>query len=210
MTSLFYDDREDAESIISQLSKHGDLNLIKKRLILGDYQINEWLIERKTLADLVLSLCDGRLFSQIARLAASDRCIALLIEGKSQDIEQYKIHREAIIGALCSISIHFHIPVLRSQSQTETAKLLYYCAKQLHQNNNQLKRGGRKPKRNKTRQLFILQGLPQVGPTLAKRLLTHFLTLEAVLTATEHELIQVEGLGKKKAQKIRHILTTPY
>lgn len=134
MTSLFYDDREHAESIISQLSKHEDLNFIKKWLILGDNQINQWLIERKTLSDLVLSLCDGRLFSQIACLAASDHRVALLIEGKSQDIGHYKIHREAIIGALCAISLHFHIPVLRSQSQTETAKLLFhYCDKQLRQ-----------------------------------------------------------------------------
>ncbi|MCL1123566.1 ERCC4 domain-containing protein [Shewanella surugensis] len=208
--SLFYDDREHAESIIVQLSKHDDLSLIKKRLTLGDYQINEWLIERKTLPDLVLSLCDGRLFSQIARLAESDFNVALLIEGKSQDIIEYKIHREALIGALCAISIHFHIPVIRSQSQTETAKLLYYCAKQLNHHTSDLKLTGRKPKRQKNRQLFILQSLPQVGPKLAKRLLCHFLTVEAVMTASENELIQVEGIGKKKAKKIRKILTASY
>lgn len=208
--SLFYDDREHADSIIAKLSCHTDLQLIKKRLPLGDYQLKQWLIERKTLPDLVLSLCDGRLFSQIARLAESDFNVVLLIEGKSQDIEYYNIHREALIGALCAISLQFHIPVLRSQSQTETAKLLYFCAKQLNQNENQIKRGGRKPKRAKNRQLFILQGLPQIGPKLAKRLLCHFLTIEAVMTASEHELIQVEGMGKNKAKKIRKILTASY
>ncbi|WP_299010359.1 ERCC4 domain-containing protein [uncultured Shewanella sp.] len=205
--TICYDDREYADTIIAQLSCHGDLQLIKKRLPLGDYQLNQWLIERKTLADPVLSLCDGRLFSQIARLAESDFKVALLIEGKTQDISEYKIHREAIIGALCAISIHFHIPVLRSQSQTETAKLLYYCAQQLNHDTSDLKLTGRKPKRQKSRQLFILQSLPQVGPKLAKRLLCHFLTVEAVMTASENELTQVEGVGKKKAQKIRAILT---
>ena len=208
--SFFYDDREHADSIIAKLSSHTDLQLIKKRLPLGDYQLNQWLIERKTLPDLVLSLCDGRLFSQIARLAESDFNVALLIEGKSQDIEHYNIHREALIGALCAISLQFHIPVLRSQSQTETAKLLYFCAKQLNHHTSDLKLTGRKPKRQKNRQLFILQGLPQVGPTLAKRLLTHFSTVEAVFNASEHELIQIEGVGKKKAEKIRKILTASY
>jgi ERCC4-type nuclease len=66
---------------------------------------------------------------------------------------------------------------------------------------------GRKPKRQKNRQLFILQSLPQVGPKLAKRLLTHFDSIEAVFTASEKELIKVEGIGQEKALKIREILT---
>ena len=66
---LFYDDREHAEKIIYELSLHENISLIKKRLKLGDYQLNGWLIVRKTLPDLVQSLCDGRLFSQVARSA---------------------------------------------------------------------------------------------------------------------------------------------
>lgn len=204
---IFYDDREHAENVIHQLSQHGDLSLIKKRLIRGDYQLNGWLIERKTLPDLVQSLCDGRLFSQVARLAASSNNTALLIEGRTQDIANYQIHREAIIGALCSISINFHIPVLRSLSQTETAKILYFCATQLNQREYELTLIGRKPKRKKNRQLFILQSLPEVGPKLANRLLYHFNNIEAVFTAPVKELIQVEGIGQEKARKIREAIT---
>lgn len=98
----------------------------KKRLKLGDYQLKDWIIERKTLPDLVQSLCDGRLFSQVARLAQSPNHTALLIEGCTQDIAYHQIRREALIGAMCSITINFHIPILRSLSQTETAKILYF------------------------------------------------------------------------------------
>lgn len=204
---LFYDDREHAETILYELSLHEDLSLIKKRLKLGDYQLNDWLIERKTLPDLVQSLCDGRLFSQIARLAASPSHTALLIEGCTQDIAGYQIRREALIGALCSISINFHIPILRSLSQTETAKILYFCATQLNRSENELTLTGRKPKRKKNQQLFILQSLPEVGPKLASRLLYHFKNIEAVFTAPEEALIRVEGIGKEKARKIREALT---
>jgi len=35
-------------------------------------------------------------------------------------------------------------------------------------------RGGYRPKRLKSKKLYILQGLPQVGPIIAKRLIKHF------------------------------------
>lgn len=204
---LFYDDREHAETIIYELSLHEDLSLIKKRLKLGDYQLNDWLIERKTLPDLVQSLCDGRLFAQVARLATSASYTALLIEGCTQDISGYQIRREALIGALCSISINFHIPILRSLSQTETAKILYFCATQLNRRENELTLTGRKPKRKKNQQLFILQSLPEVGPKLASRLLYHFNNVESIFTASEEALMQIDGIGQSKASKIREVLT---
>ncbi|SUI80963.1 Hef nuclease [Shewanella putrefaciens] len=93
-----------AETILYELSLHEDLSLIKKRLKLGDYQLNDWLIERKTLPDLVQSLCDGRLFSQITRLAASPSHTALLLEGCTQDIAGYQIRR----GTYRRAVLHFN------------------------------------------------------------------------------------------------------
>jgi DNA excision repair protein ERCC-4 len=146
---LYYDDRGHADTLIHELSRYQDVSLVKKRLTLGDYQCHDWLIERKTLADLVHSLCDGRLFSQVARLAASSHHTALLIEGCAQDIANYQIHREALMGAICAITLNFHIPILRSLSQRETAKVLYFCITQLYRNDTDLQLTGRKPKRKK-------------------------------------------------------------
>ncbi|MEI6859613.1 MAG: ERCC4 domain-containing protein [Shewanella sp.] len=204
---IVYDDREHADILLEQLSLHADLNLVRKRLILGDYQINNWLIERKTLPDLVLSLCNGRLFSQVAKLSGCSSNVALLIEGATRDIASYDITREALIGALCSISLNFNMPILRSLSQTESAKILYFCATQLHSRETGVVLNGRKPKRNKNRQLFILQSLPEIGPKLAKRLINYFDNIEAVFTAPINELIKVEGVGLEKARRIREILT---
>ncbi|MEC4726815.1 hypothetical protein HWQ46_14770 [Shewanella sp. D64] len=99
------------------------------------------------------------------------------------------------------------MPILRSLSQAESAKILYFCATQLNSKETGVISNGRKPKRQKNRQLFILQSLPQIGPKLAKRLLTHFDSLESIFTAPEEELIKVEGIGREKAQQIREILT---
>ena len=119
-----------------------------------------------------------------------------------------QIRREALIGALCSISINYHIPRLRSLSQAETAKILYFCANQLNRREHELTLTGRKPKRTKNQQLFILQSLPEVGLKLANKLLCHFASVEAVVTASEEALMQVDGIGKEKARKIREVLTS--
>ena len=67
-------------------------------------------------------------------------------------------------------------------------------------------RGGYRPKRLKSKQLFILQGLPGVGPMLAKRLKAHFGTVSRVMSATVKELTKVEGIGENSANKIREVL----
>ena len=41
---------------------------------------------------------------------------------------------------------------------------------------------------------------------MAKRMLEHFGSVEKVFTANEEELIRLEGIGKKKAMKIREII----
>ena len=69
-------------------------------------------------------------------------------------------------------------------------------------------RGGYRPKRLKSRQLYILQGLPQVGPMRAKRLLKHFKSVSKVMNASVSELLEVDGIGKTSAQKIREVLDT--
>ena len=67
-------------------------------------------------------------------------------------------------------------------------------------------RGGYRPKRLKSKQLYILQGLPGVGPMLAKRLMAHFGAVSKVMNAAKNELIEVEGIGDKLAANLRNVL----
>ncbi len=70
-----------------------------------------------------------------------------------------------------------------------------------------LKRYDRKPKRFASRKLYMLQGLPGVGPALAHHLLIEFGSVERVVTANENALMQVRGLGPKKAARIRKLVS---
>ena len=66
--------------------------------------------------------------------------------------------------------------------------------------------GGYRPKKLKTSQLYLLQGLPEVGPKLAKRLLNHFHAVGRIMSTTVDELMEVRGVGRSKAGKIREVL----
>ncbi len=67
-------------------------------------------------------------------------------------------------------------------------------------------RSGHRPKRQLSKQLYVLQGLPNVGPTLSKKLLGHFKSVRNVMTANEKKLLQVAGIGPKKVKAIQKVL----
>jgi Fanconi anemia group M protein len=58
--------------------------------------------------------------------------------------------------------------------------------------------------------LFIIQGLPNIGPRLADRLLKKFRTVRKVFTSNMYDLKDVEGIGERKAREIIRIITEPY
>jgi DNA excision repair protein ERCC-4 len=89
----------------------------------------------------------------------------------------------------------------------ETAHLLIYAAQQLNrQDNDQVLRHGRRPKRRRRLQLYMLEGLPGIGLEKADRLLNHFGSVQAIMNASREELQQVDGIGEKVAHSIRWIL----
>ena len=64
-------------------------------------------------------------------------------------------------------------------------------------------RPGYRPKEWRKRALYILQGLPGVGPSRAAALLDGFGSVRAVCAADEGPLADVCGVGPASARKIR-------
>jgi ERCC4-type nuclease len=117
------------------------------------------------------------------------------------------VHPHALEGALVSLAAMWRLPVLHSSDPDHSLRILQFLADQA--NNPQqtiLRRFDRKPKRLSSRRLFVLQGLPGIGPALAHRLLCQFGSVERVITANAAALIEVRGLGPKKAARIRELV----
>jgi Fanconi anemia group M protein len=200
------DYREKSSGLIDLL-KSQDVEIKTKKLSYGDYVINDSItIERKTARDFLISIIDGRLFNQLSNLKRYCINPILLIEGNPLKTD-INMDDMAIRGALISAQAIWYIPVIFSRTKEETKDIMVMIGKQEEACMDVVPlRGGYRPKRLKSKQLFILQGLPKVGPTMAKKLLKHFKSVSNVINATVEDLMKIEGVGKVSAEKIREVL----
>ncbi|MFB6174570.1 MAG: DEAD/DEAH box helicase [Candidatus Nanohalobium sp.] len=205
---VYADDREN--KVAKELSRM-DTVVKKKRLEVADFLVSErTAIERKEAKDFVDSIIDNRMFEQIQSLHQFENPV-LIIEGK--DLYSHRdIHPNAIRGALASIAIDHSISILWSNEIKGTAELLQSLAKREQEENKEevAVRGGKSPKTEKELQEFVVAGLPDVNTKIARRLLKQFETIQNVLTASEEDLKEVEGIGGKKAESIRELVEKKY
>ena len=202
------DYRERPSGILEVLRNRNEVVVEEKKLSIGDYLINGHItVERKTTKDFVISIIDGRLFSQASRLKKFAEKPIMVIEGRDLYHTGYAMDPRAIKGAITSLSTVWYIPVILSKDVNGTADFLVMTGIQdVEYQSQHVKRAGRKPKRAKRLKLHILQGLPQIGPKIANRMLEHFGSIEKAITADESELAIVEGIGRKKAAMIRKVV----
>lgn len=165
----------------------------------GDYRVDRALvIERKSAWDFTQSLFDGRLFKQVSRLARSAPRPLLLVEGVLP-----RLTEPTVRGTLLTVSAVFGVPVLFSKDPGDSAHWILGAARQFEsRKEDALARPGWRPRGKRARQLFVLQGLPGVGPRRAAALLERFGTVRSVVSADVEALRTVDGIGAKTASKI--------
>lgn len=203
------DDREARSGVAAALASLGGVSVRFRRLAAGDYCVaGRCVIERKTVADFAASVMDGRLFRQAARLNRGEHAAAVILEGRWSDLVGWSIRREALQGAMVSLSVVFALPVLRSLDAGETARLLLYAGQQLSRvtEGTAAVRHGFRPRGERRRRLFILEGLPGIGPRRAAQLLDRFGTVACVMQASEEDLLALPGMGPATVRRLRQIL----
>ena len=108
---------------------------------------------------------------------------------------------------MVSLAVMWRLPVLHARDPEDSLRVLRFVAHQLRNSDpGILQRYDRKPKRLGSRKLYLLQGLPGIGPALANRLLFQFGSIERVVAADENTLKEVRGVGRKKAARIRELV----
>ena len=203
------DDRERESGILELLGEQAGVELVVRRLETGDYLVgSNVVVERKTLGDFAASIVDARLFKQATRMANSSLRPMYIIEGGVSDLRKVGLTREALQGALISLSLIFNIPVLRSMDTEETARLLIYAASQLKRvGENFWPEARSKAKSSRAKKLRLLQALPGIGPEKARALLAEFASIENCMSASVDELTRIPGIGGKTALAIRDVVS---
>ena len=130
----------------------------------------------------------------------------MIIEGNPYNTKS-RISREAVKGALLSISLAWQIPTVFTSDIKDSVDMLIAAGNQLIKEKSFLFRKGRKPKAIMKKRLYLLQGLPMVGATIANSLLVRFGSIKKVMSASIDELMDVDGIGKGKAIQIKEFIT---
>ena len=157
-------------------------------------------VERKTVADLAVSLADGRLFRQAYDLAGRAERPLFLVEGAIDPLvmEQTGLSPNSYRGLMLSLMVGFGIPVLRTRSVEETAVWLARLA------DHESRRGRRSSLRRaatsrRDPEKGMLASLPGIGASRAEALLAEFGSVRGVLEADAARLRRVEGIGRALA-----------
>lgn len=194
-------------STSSQPEKHG-----ADFLILGKtYRIG---VQRKQFpGDLLSSIADGRLYSQLPYLAELEQAM-VLVEGYGKwtedgeligPIDYQRFTRTQMYGLFNSIMFEFGVPVYQVKNIDATEDYLIaleaWASKTKH---SSLKTrpgpsGDSWGTSDRHFAMHMLQGLPGVGPELAGRMIDHFGTLPLSWDVSYDELLKVPGVGPKKA-----------
>ena len=210
---IFVDSREQASNVTKELFEK-DCKIIMKQLTIGDYVLSKDVcVERKSVEDFLSSMLDGRLFSQLVDLRENYDKPLMIIEGNIQDLYTLRnIHKNSITGALTSIALDYNVPILNTKNIKETADYLYVIAKreQIGKEKAIALRVGRKGLTINEQQRFVVEGLPLVGPNLARNLLQEFGSIKKIVNADEKKLTKIENLGKVKARKIQKLMNAKF
>ena len=166
------------------------------------------MIERKEANDFVTSIMNGHLFSQAESLASHVDRPFIVLEGNLDEIYS-AIDPESVAGAISTLLLFYGIAVAPSASTDTTVRLIGRMVRHATDGlGYEIPLRTNKPKTDGSTALFLVEGLPGVGPEMARKLLGHFGTPAKVFSATADELRQIKGVGPKSISSIRHALCT--
>ena len=204
VVDIVADSREGPSETFAVLRSRPDVALTVATLQYGDYSIAGQLsFERKTAEDLGRSIIDGRLFRQMSALRRHAERPVLLVEGLQPLSAPSGVPWHAVRGALVSVAVVFGVPILAAEGPGESAEIMVTAARQLARTSGLAHvRPGYRPRGWRHRALFILQGLPGVGPARAGALLDTFASVAAVMAADADRLAVVDGVGSVVAAGI--------
>lgn len=213
MLRVYVDSRE-VNSGIPEILKSLGVFVFIQQLDVGDYVVSDdTAIERKSVEDLVSSVFDKRFFDQLKRLAESYSNPILLLEGDIYKIRKITEKWKAINSALITLTLNYNIKIIYSENKQDSAEIIKKIA-MIYQNENHVRRPiylHEKPKFESLEevQLYIVEAFPNIGPTLALKLLQKFGTIQNLCNASVLELEKVIG-SRKKAEELYRIIHSKF
>jgi len=208
------DQRELDSAIARDLSTREGLETRLETLAVGDYVLSDRVaVERKSIADFLDTLLgsDRSLFEQVRDLTRAYARPVVIVEGEDLYGER-NVDPGAIRGALASLAVDYGVSVLRTRDQDDTADMLATIARREQERRDRTVsvHGEKSAKTLAEQQEYVVSSIADVGPVTARSLLSHFGSVEAVMTAAGEDLREVDGVGEVTADRIREVVGGDY
>lgn len=211
---VIVDDREPT-SVIETLRRHPEVaEVAVERLSAGDIVIEPVAIERKTPRDY-LSAVTARsgpdLEDQVERMTDRYAHGFVLLEGNLDDFDRMQtgVSPEAIRGSMASITARYGTPVIPCSDRRRLVDFAVRLGrKHLEDPSPRPLSPGSVPSRREPTVKRMYACIEGIGPTLADALYEAYPTITDLAAASHGDLVQVEGIGEKRARTIRDVLGT--
>jgi ERCC4-type nuclease len=198
-------DTREKGRIISRLEGLAGVTLEYVEMDLGDYLLpGDFVIERKSATDLILSVVDRSLWDKVAKLKSQYERVAYIIEG---DLYTARFHQQAldIHRALAAMVVGYGVSVLPSPDADNSGMLIYLLGLAAMQGTAATERPG-KPAIRRDAQRYLLEALPGVDADRSEALLRRFGTARDALAADVESLAAVDGMDPDRAARIVEVL----
>ncbi len=183
-----------------------DISPFPERYALGEGRV----VERITTAQFIRGIIWKTLFQTAIDMRGTVAAPVFAIEGEFS-YEYSAIHPNAVRGALSALMMEYGASVLRTVDVADSAALIVMMAQHAQFGVPGISLAAkRKPQSPADEQRRIVEMLPGVGFTLARRLLQHFGSVERIMQASCEELAEVKGLSAKGTPKILDVLCREY
>jgi len=181
---IIIDFRENNSLVPSELITLG-IKIETRELKIGDYQIKNIIVERKTILDLISSLIDKRIFKQLEEIKKYPNYL-LIIEGNFENLENNRIK-----GFLISCALKYKVPIIFSKNERDTANYLRLLLNKKEKVFS-LKEYRRASTPNQELE-YVLESFPKIGPVTSKKLLNKFKSLKNIFNSSEKGLEEILG-----------------
>ncbi len=117
----------------------------------------------------------------------------------------------AIQGILNTIAL-MRIPTLYTLNEAETAQVISMIAEKVQEGRNiSINLHGKRSRLSQSEEKeYVLSSILGVGYTAAINLLKHFGSVEKIMAAPREELMKVERVGSRTADRIRELVGGTY
>ena len=195
-----------AGTVLEQRLREAGFGLKTEEIESADVVVSERIaIAIRTVDDFIEGMSDGSMLSTLSKMRHQYLHPILIVQGPAEGkgVEEGNAAVYDVLGGLLS---DFRMPILSTTSEGETVAAITSLMRQ------ERERRGDGPRTTQTklddngRQLFLIQGLPNVSATLAQRLLERFGSVKAIADAKPDELMQVDGVGRVIAEGIHTVM----